>query len=62
LRGDRFVLDLRDDGCGFDVSAARERSLGLLHMTERAREIGGDLLIEAAPGHGAHLVLTAPLL
>jgi PAS domain S-box-containing protein len=57
-----FVLDLRDDGCGFDVSATRDRSLGLLHMQERARDIGGGLKIDASPGAGTRLVLTAPLL
>lgn len=62
LQHERFVLDLRDDGCGFDASAARERSLGLLHMSERAREIGGELRIDASPGHGTRLVLSAPLL
>jgi PAS domain S-box-containing protein len=59
---EHFVLDLRDDGRGFDVCATRDRSLGLLHMRERAREIGGSLRIEASPGAGTRLVLTAPLL
>lgn len=62
LQADDFVLDLRDDGSGFDVDAARPRSLGLLHMHERAREMGGTLRIESSPGHGTRLVLTAPLL
>jgi PAS domain S-box-containing protein len=62
LEAERFVLDLLDDGCGFDVGATRDRSLGLLHMRERAREIGGDLRIESSPGAGTRLVLTAPLL
>ena len=62
LAADHFVLDLRDDGCGFDLRATHNRSLGLLHMRERAREIGGALRIEASPGTGTRLVLTAPLL
>ncbi|CAN5271639.1 PAS domain-containing sensor histidine kinase [soil metagenome] len=62
LEADHFVLDLRDDGCGFDVCATRNRSLGLLHMRERAREIGGALRIEASPGAGTRLLLKAPLL
>jgi len=62
LEQERFVLDLRDDGSGFDASAAFDRSLGLLHMRERAREIGGDLRIETSPGRGTRLVLSAPLL
>ena len=62
IQEENFVLDLRDDGHGFDVCATRDRSLGLLHMRERAREIGGSLNIEASPGAGTRLVLTAPLL
>lgn len=62
LESERFVLDLRDDGRGFDLLATRDRSLGLLHMHERAREIGGDLRIESSPGTGTRLVLTTPLL
>ena len=62
LEADHFVLDLRDDGCGFDVGETRDRSLGLLHMRERAREIGGSLRIDASPKAGTRLVLTAPLL
>ncbi len=60
--GEWFVLELRDDGIGFVHSSLDPRSLGLLSMSERAREIGGDLTIESAPGHGARLVVKAPLL
>lgn len=62
LEPDRFVLELRDDGCGFDASAPRGSALGLLSMSERAREIGGDLRIESALGTGTRLRLVAPLL
>lgn len=62
LQAEHFVLDLCDDGCGFDACATRSRSLGLLHMRERAREIGGALRIDSTPGAGTRLVLSAPLL
>jgi PAS domain S-box-containing protein len=57
-----FVLDLRDDGRGFLPSTLAPGALGLLSMSERAREIGGELAIESAPGRGTRLVLKAPLL
>jgi PAS domain S-box-containing protein len=57
-----LVLELHDDGVGFSPSVLDRGSLGLLSMTERAREIGGQLDIESAPGHGARLVLRAPLI
>ena len=56
------VLELRDDGVGFTPSVLDRGSLGLLSMTERAREIGGQLDIASAPGQGARLVMRAPLL
>lgn len=57
-----FVLELSDDGRGFVPSITDRDSLGLLSMSERAREVGGDMNIESAPGHGASLVLRVPLL
>lgn len=57
-----LVLELRDDGVGFTPSMLDRGSLGLLSMTERAREIGGQLDIESSPGQGARLVLRTPLL
>ncbi|WP_372658959.1 PAS domain-containing sensor histidine kinase [Hydrogenophaga sp.] len=57
-----FVLELRDDGVGFVPSTLAPRSLGLLSMSERAREIGGELVIDAARGRGTRLVLKTPLL
>lgn len=60
--GDRLRLTLRDDGCGFDPVASGGSALGLLSMSERAREIGGELQIRSAPGQGTQLQLTAPLL
>lgn len=59
---DWFVLELRDDGRGFLPSTLEPGSLGLLSMSERARDIGGELRIESAPGQGTQLVLKAPLL
>jgi two-component system sensor histidine kinase UhpB len=62
VAADRFELDLADDGRGFDVAATGATSLGLLHMQERARAIGGVLRIASAPGAGTRLALTVPLL
>jgi PAS domain S-box-containing protein len=46
-------LDIRDDGSGFDASAAvSESHRGLRNMVSRAGVIGADLGIESAPGRG----------
>lgn len=57
-----FVMQLADNGCGFVPSMMDSGSLGLLSMSERAREVGGQLVIESSPGNGTRLVLQVPLL
>ncbi len=59
---DSLRFELHDDGRGFDLAAPGGSALGLLSMSERAREIGGDLHIQSAPGQGTRLMLKAPLL
>jgi len=56
LRGDDagLVLEIEDDGTGFDPDAPglRSRRLGLTSMEERAERLGGWLEIRSAPGAG----------
>jgi len=59
---DRLHFELHDDGRGFDPAAPGGSALGLLSMSERAREIGGDLRIQSALGRGTRLLVGAPLL
>lgn len=50
-----MVLQIEDDGAGFDVPAAQDSSglgVGMRSMAERARRIGGNLSIESSPGQG----------
>lgn len=53
------VLKIKDDGRGFDASAARGR--GLHNMAERARLIGTRLQLESTPGCGTEICLELPL-
>ncbi|HSH77685.1 MAG TPA: GAF domain-containing protein [Herpetosiphonaceae bacterium] len=47
------VLEITDDGDGFDPARAREKGgLGLRGMEERAAEVGGRLDLYTAPGAG----------
>ena len=52
--GDGLLLEVADDGVGFDPGSAdvRSRRLGLTSMEERARRIGGTLEIASTPGAG----------
>ena len=64
LRADaaRVVLEVSDDGAGFDPAAPelRSRRLGLSSMEERARRLGGVLEIRSAPGEGTTVRLEVP--
>lgn len=57
----RVTLKIRDWGAGFRTDVVRLRpSLGLTSMTERARQIGGELTIESSPGSGTTLTVHLP--
>jgi signal transduction histidine kinase len=66
---DQIVLDVTDDGRGFDphtpaagpASAAGERGHGLPAIRARLRQLGGTLTIESAPGEGTALSAAIPL-
>ncbi len=61
--GDDLLLQVHDDGRGFDpVAAGRGRSFGLLGMQERAAALGGTLAIDSAPGQGTTIRVSVPLI
>jgi signal transduction histidine kinase len=60
------VLDIKDDGKGFDVSKITRvdkggRGAGLFTMKERARLVGGGCNIKSRPGKGTRIVVKVPL-
>jgi signal transduction histidine kinase len=59
--GDRAVLEIRDNGVGFDIDQASRMGIGLHSLHERAAQLGGKLTIESAAGHGTSLRLAVPL-
>lgn len=55
-------LEIRDDGRGIPTGqVAVSRSLGLLGMRERARSLGGDLVVRGIPDVGTTVTLRVPL-
>jgi signal transduction histidine kinase len=47
------ILEITDDGMGFDLATARESGgLGLRGMKERAAQLGGQLTVKSEPGAG----------
>jgi signal transduction histidine kinase len=57
-----LVLEVADDGAGFDPDAAelRSRRLGLTSLEERALRLRGQLAIDSAPGEGTRVRLEVP--
>jgi PAS domain S-box-containing protein len=45
-----YLLEVQDNGCGFDATLRKEDSFGLVSMRERALMLGGDVEINSAPG------------
>ena len=61
-RGDQLILQVRDNGKGFDPEQISTRkSLGLVGMKERALLLNGELKLEGVPGSGTTLTLRVPL-
>jgi signal transduction histidine kinase len=56
-------LEIRDDGCGFDLSAAEHerRGMGLMSMRERVALVDGWLELRTAKGGGTAVIATIPL-
>ncbi|HKD33482.1 MAG TPA: sensor histidine kinase [Gaiellaceae bacterium] len=50
--GHDVVVEIRDDGRGFDTSVRRSGHYGLESMQGRADEIGAELIIASVPGGG----------
>jgi len=55
----RLAVEVRDDGCGFDPSAAR--GLGLAGLADRISIANGVLRIDSGPGRGTTLHAEVPL-
>jgi signal transduction histidine kinase len=56
----RVVLEIADNGSGFDPGLAVP-GLGLASMRERAAAVGGTLRVAAAPGQGTRVKLAVPV-
>jgi len=61
----RLVMQIRDEGKGFDATRSpgtgKPRGLGLLSMQERAGQVGGTAAITSRPGTGTTVLVNLPL-
>ncbi len=60
VQNDRIYLQVEDDGRGFETRWARAHGLGLLGIQERAMGLGGDFILQSAPGTGTQLQVVLP--
>ncbi|WP_165759082.1 PAS domain-containing sensor histidine kinase [Niastella yeongjuensis] len=58
----RIVLEIRDNGRGFNNDMTSKKTLGLKGMEERALMIDGDFRIESKPGEGTYIQISIPIL
>ncbi len=58
----QFLLEVRDNGCGFDVRQQKRQSFGLVGIRERALKLEGSAEIDSAPGRGTRLRVRFPLI
>ena len=58
--GESGVLEVDDDGKGFDPDTAR-RGDGLSNLEQRAQALGGKASIESAPTQGTTVRIVIPL-
>ena len=63
---DAYVIDVKDDGVGFDVAAVQSTydkrgSLGMLNMSERSEVMSAKLSIASAIGQGTRVSMRLPL-
>jgi signal transduction histidine kinase len=60
LDAEALVLDISDDGAGFDATASFPGHLGLRTMRERTLRFGGSLKVTSAPGKGTRIRAVVP--
>ncbi|MFT4991444.1 MAG: signal transduction histidine kinase [Polaromonas sp.] len=57
---DQVIIEVRDNGQGFDVDKIATSSHGLAGMLHRVETAGGKFLIESSPGQGTHIRANLP--
>jgi signal transduction histidine kinase len=60
LTANRAILDIADDGVGFEPALGGTGGFGLHSMRERVARLGGLLRIDSRPGEGTSLHIEVP--
>jgi two-component system sensor histidine kinase DegS len=57
----QVIVDVEDDGQGFNIEQAMEKSMGIKVIKERVDILGGEFNIDTAIGQGTRIGFTIPL-
>ncbi|HEX5337082.1 MAG TPA: PAS domain S-box protein [Gallionella sp.] len=55
------VLNIRDNGTGFDANIKKSKSFGLVGIRERTAMLGGSVVIDSYPGKGTEITVHIPV-
>jgi len=58
---DCLRLEVEDGGVGFDLEEVWGKTLGLQEVQQRARLLGGKVLVDTAPRQGTRVIVSLPL-
>jgi len=59
--GRKLIVEIRDDGRGFDPAVPKPGHFGVIGMAEFAELVGGDCSVESAPGQGTLVRISLPV-
>ena len=60
LEPEQVVLDIKDDGRGFDPETVAKLGFGVRNMSDRAKEIGAAFSLQSYPGQGTQIQVVWP--
>jgi PAS domain S-box-containing protein len=59
--GGDYLLEVRDDGRGFDPAGLKKKTFGVMGMRERVLMLQGDMEIDSSPGGGTRIAVRIPV-
>jgi PAS domain S-box-containing protein len=60
IKGKTLLMEIRDNGIGFDQTIHKKHAIGLLGIRERALMVGGKAKVSSTPGKGACVSVAIP--
>jgi two-component system, NarL family, sensor histidine kinase UhpB len=56
-----LLIEIKDNGQGFDAASSRREGMGLIGMRERVAAVGGEITVNSAVGQGCTVRVALPL-